>query len=102
MGDIAGSPESYMPPRENGRTYRPDHHRLLKSRDPEPLQIKHDIEPELDNTDLENNTEPPENCPTTITTSNTSEKPPITPQPPLFHRSIRIHDCTSYLDDYQQ
>ena len=34
--------------------------------------MQYDIEPELHNTDLENNTEPPENCPTTITTSNTS------------------------------
>lgn len=61
-----------------------------------------DIEPELDNTDLENNTEPPENCPTTTTTSNTSEKPPIILQQPLLCRLNRIRKCLSYLDDYQQ
>ena len=38
-----------------------------------------DIEPELNNTDLENNTGPPEHCPATTTISYTSKKPPITP-----------------------
>ena len=63
---------------ENGRTYRPNRRDLLKLRDLEPLQMQCDIEPKLDNTNLENNNEPLENCPTTITISNNSEKTPIT------------------------
>ena len=61
-----------------------------------------EIELELDNTSLENNTEAPENYPTTIATSNTIEKPPITPQQPLLCRSNRVWKCLSCLDDYQQ
>ena len=57
--------------------YRRNWHHLLKSRDPEPVQMQFDIEPELDNTNLEINTEPPENCSATITTSNTSKKLPL-------------------------
>ena len=52
-------------------------HQLLKSWDPESVQMQFDIEPELDKTNLEINIEPPENCSATITTSNTSEKPPL-------------------------
>ena len=42
---------------KNGRTYRRNRRHLLKSRDPEPLQMHCDIEPELDNFNLENKTE---------------------------------------------
>ena len=100
--DTARTPESYIITGESGRTYRHNQHHLLKSQDPEPLQMQCDIEPELDNTNLDNNTEPPENCATTITTSNTSKKTPITPWPPLLRRSNRMCKCPSYLDDYQQ
>ena len=37
--DIAGTPESYVIIGENGRTYRRNRRHLLKSRDPEPLQM---------------------------------------------------------------
>ena len=100
--DIAQTPQFYIIKEENGSTYRPNQYHLLKSRDPEPLQIQCDTETLLGNTDLENNTELPENCPTTITTSNTSEEPPTTPQPPFLHRSYKIRKRPPYLDDYQQ
>lgn len=61
-----------------------------------------DIKLELDNTDLENNSEHPENCPNTITISNTSEKLPKSPQLLLLHRSNIIHNHPLYLHDYQQ
>ena len=97
-----GIPESHIITGENGRTYRRSRRHLLKSRDSESLQMQCDIEPELDNTNLENNTEPTENCPTTITISNTSEKPLVTQQLPLLRRSNRIRKRILYLGDYQQ
>ena len=80
--------------RRKRENIRRNQRHLLKLRDPELLQIQCDIEPELDNTVLENNTQSPENCPATIAISNTNEKLPIIPQPPLLRRLNRIHTQT--------